>query len=88
MDDHRGAAARAAGAGARAEPERDAATSGEQESLLTSPSHGWPGHGPAAHQVWLPPLDVPDTLDELMPDLADDPALGLVSPRVAGARRR
>ena len=32
-----------------------------------------------AHQVWLP-LDVPDTLDELMPDLVEDPDLGLVSP--------
>ena len=32
------------------------------------------GHGPAAHQVWLPPLDVPDTLDELMPDLARTPS--------------
>jgi S-DNA-T family DNA segregation ATPase FtsK/SpoIIIE len=29
--------------------------------------------------VWLPPLDVPDTFDELMPDLAPDPELGLVS---------
>jgi S-DNA-T family DNA segregation ATPase FtsK/SpoIIIE len=38
------------------------------------------GHGPPAHQVWLPPLDVPDTLDRLMPDLTEDPELGLVSP--------
>jgi ESX secretion system protein EccC len=38
------------------------------------------GEGPAAHQVWLPPLDVPDTLDQLMGDLTDDPPLGLVSP--------
>lgn len=37
------------------------------------------GHGIPAHQVWLPPLDVPDTLDELLPDLAIDPQLGLVS---------
>ncbi len=37
------------------------------------------GHGQPAHQVWLPPLDVPDTLDALMPDLAADPRLGLVS---------
>ena len=39
------------------------------------------GHGPAAHQVWLPPLDIPDTLDQLLPDLVEDPVLGLVSPR-------
>ncbi|MCL2653146.1 MAG: type VII secretion protein EccCa [Propionibacteriaceae bacterium] len=35
--------------------------------------------GPKAHQVWLPPLETPDTLDELMPDLAVDPTLGLIS---------
>lgn len=44
------------------------------------------GQGPPAHQVWLPPLVVPRTLDELMPDLVTDPRLGLVSPgwRAAG----
>ncbi len=36
--------------------------------------------GPEAHKVWLPPLDEPDTLDSLMPDLVEDPELGLVSP--------
>lgn len=44
------------------------------------------GRGPAAHQVWLPPLSEPASLDELMPDLVADPQLGLVSPswRAAG----
>ena len=28
------------------------------------------GHGAAAHQIWLPPLDVPPTLDQLLPPLA------------------
>lgn len=37
--------------------------------------------GPEAHQVWLPPLAEPSPLDELMPDLAEDPVLGLVSRR-------
>ena len=37
------------------------------------------GKGMPAHQVWLPPLDVPDTMDSLMPDLAVDPELGLIS---------
>lgn len=50
-----------------------------QETLLDIAVQHMVGHGPAAHQVWLPPLDVPDTLDELMPDLAADPELGLVS---------
>ena len=37
------------------------------------------GKGMPAHQVWLPPLDVPETMDSLMPDLAVDPELGLIS---------
>jgi DNA segregation ATPase FtsK/SpoIIIE, S-DNA-T family len=28
------------------------------------------GQGPAAHQIWLPPLDVPPTLDQLLPPLS------------------
>src|SRR3546814_12669902 len=40
--------------------------------------------GNPAHQVWLPPLDVPDTLDLLMPDLVVDPRLGLHSPQWRG----
>ena len=52
---------------------------GEQSSLLDVAVGRMVGEGPAAHQVWLPPLDVPDTLDRLMADLAVDPDLGLVS---------
>lgn len=37
------------------------------------------GKGPAAHQVWLPPLEIPDTLDSLMPDLGVDPRRGYIS---------
>ena len=37
------------------------------------------GRGRPAHQVWLPPLDVPNSMDQLLGDLAPDPALGLVS---------
>lgn len=50
-----------------------------QESLLDIAVEHMVGQGPAAHQVWLPPLDVPDTLDELM-DLTEHPDLGLVAP--------
>jgi S-DNA-T family DNA segregation ATPase FtsK/SpoIIIE len=39
------------------------------------------GQGPQAHQVWLPPLDVPDTLDVLMPDLSETDDAGLLSAR-------
>ncbi|MFC5729087.1 type VII secretion protein EccCa [Nocardioides vastitatis] len=57
-------------------------TSGDQgESLLDIAVARMLGRGPAAHQVWLPPLDQPDTLDRLMPDLAPHPDLGLVSMR-------
>ncbi|HEY3014125.1 MAG TPA: type VII secretion protein EccCa [Nocardioides sp.] len=67
------------------EPEEEAAPApvqqqGEQPSLLDLAVGRMIGHGPEAHQVWLPPLDVPDTLDTLMPDLTEDPTLGLVSP--------
>ncbi len=37
------------------------------------------GRGRPAHQVWLPPLDVPNSMDQLLRDLAPDPELGLVS---------
>ena len=57
---------------------------GEQDSLLDIAVGRMTGHGPAAHQVWLPPLDVPDTLDELMGDLAEHPELGLVSQQWRG----
>ena len=52
----------------------------QQASLLDLAVARMAGHGPSAHQVWLPPLDVPDTLDQLMPDLMKDPELGLSSP--------
>jgi S-DNA-T family DNA segregation ATPase FtsK/SpoIIIE len=57
----------------------DAGDAADSESLLDIAVEHMVGHGPEAHQVWLPPLDVPDTLDELMPDLVVDPQLGLVS---------
>ncbi|MBM6399046.1 type VII secretion protein EccCa [Phycicoccus sonneratiae] len=37
------------------------------------------GKGRPAHQVWLPPLDVPHSMDQLFRDLVADPELGLVS---------
>lgn len=43
------------------------------------------GHGLPAHKVWLEPLVVPATFDQLMPDLTADPRLGLVSPTWRGA---
>jgi DNA segregation ATPase FtsK/SpoIIIE, S-DNA-T family len=39
------------------------------ESLLAVVVGQLAGHGRAAHQIWLPPLDVPPTLDQLLPPL-------------------
>lgn len=62
------------------------APSAEQRSTFQIAVERMQGHGPAAHAVWLPPLSDPSPLDELMPDLVEDPELGLVSPswRAAG----
>ncbi|WP_280887038.1 type VII secretion protein EccCa [Streptomyces sp. LBL] len=35
--------------------------------------------GPPAHQVWLPPLDLPATLDQVLLPLTPDPELGLTT---------
>jgi DNA segregation ATPase FtsK/SpoIIIE, S-DNA-T family len=35
------------------------------------------GKGPAAHQIWLPPLDEPATLDQVLTPLGVDPERGL-----------
>jgi S-DNA-T family DNA segregation ATPase FtsK/SpoIIIE len=60
---------------------------GDPRSLLDHVVERLRGRGPAAHRVWLPPLDEPETLDRLMGDLAVDPALGLVSHRWRAAGR-
>ncbi|QIX28288.1 type VII secretion protein EccCa [Nocardioides sp. JQ2195] len=57
---------------------------GDQESLLDIAVDKMIGQGTPAHQVWLPPLDVADTLDSLMGDLAVDTKLGLVSQKWRG----
>ena len=62
------------------EPVVEQPQQGEQATVLDIAVDRMEGHGPEAHQVWLPPLDVPDTLDDLMDDLVEDPILGLVSP--------
>lgn len=43
--------------------------------------------GPAAHQVWLPPLDSPPSLDSLLPGLAPVQGRGLTQPGYEGAGR-
>ncbi|MBV9207155.1 MAG: type VII secretion protein EccCa [Actinobacteria bacterium] len=46
------------------------AQAGAAESLLDIVAGQLAGHGPAAHQIWLPPLGLPPTLDQLLPPLA------------------
>ncbi|MBO1336056.1 type VII secretion protein EccCa [Streptomyces sp. VRA16 Mangrove soil] len=43
--------------------------------------------GPAAHQVWLPPLDSPPSLDSLLPGLTPVQGRGLTQPGYEGAGR-
>ncbi|MEW2513435.1 type VII secretion protein EccCa [Streptomyces sp. NPDC046870] len=43
--------------------------------------------GPAAHQVWLPPLESPPSLDALLPGLAAVQGRGLTQPSYEGAGR-
>jgi ESX secretion system protein EccC len=45
------------------------------------------GAGPAAHQIWLPPLGEPATLDGLLPPLGTDPRRGLCPVDFAGNGR-
>ncbi|MFD3409449.1 type VII secretion protein EccCa [Streptomyces cyaneofuscatus] len=45
------------------------------------------GRGASAHQVWLPPLDNPPSLDEILPGLTAVPGRGLTQPGFEGAGR-
>ncbi|MFK4103144.1 type VII secretion protein EccCa [Streptomyces sp. NPDC019531] len=59
------------------EPESEDDESGE--TLLSAAVERLRGSGPPAHQVWLPPLSLSPTLDQLLPPLAPDPRLGLTA---------
>ncbi|MFJ9590989.1 type VII secretion protein EccCa [Streptomyces acidicola] len=49
------------------------------ESLLSVAVERMRDAGPPAHQVWLPPLNNPSPLDEVLPDLTVHPELGLTT---------
>ncbi|MEU4492024.1 type VII secretion protein EccCa [Streptomyces sp. NPDC023998] len=51
----------------------------EGDSLLSVAVERLRDAGPPAHQVWLPPLDLPSTLDELLPPLTPHPEYGLTA---------
>ena len=52
-------------------------TSGVEDTLLDVVVRRLEGQGPPAHEVWLPPMDVPPTLDQLLPPLTPTPDRGL-----------
>ncbi|MEV5693424.1 type VII secretion protein EccCa [Micromonospora globbae] len=58
-----------------------------RESLLDLLVDRLAGQGPPAHQVWLPPLDQPPALDDLLGPVEVDPARGLTAgnPELHGA---
>jgi S-DNA-T family DNA segregation ATPase FtsK/SpoIIIE len=59
------------------EPEPNSGESGRTTTMLDVIIERLRGHGPAAHQVWLPPLDVAPSLDSLLDALSTDTQRGL-----------
>ncbi|MFJ7078529.1 type VII secretion protein EccCa [Streptomyces sp. NPDC098781] len=62
--------------------EEEQQTPGDSEegpTLLSVAVDRLRGSGPPAHQVWLPPLDLPPTLDQVLPPLSPDPGYGLTA---------
>ncbi|RKT88699.1 DNA segregation ATPase FtsK/SpoIIIE, S-DNA-T family [Saccharopolyspora antimicrobica] len=55
-----------------AEPEENTG-----ETIMSAMVDRLVGRGPDAHRIWLPPLDEPPTLDQLLPALGLDPERGL-----------
>nr|WP_123601730.1 type VII secretion protein EccCa [Micromonospora sp. Llam0] len=55
----------------------ESGTDDEAPSLLETALDRLRDSGPPAHQVWLPPLGDPPSLDDLLPALTTDPARGL-----------
>ncbi|MEW1550628.1 type VII secretion protein EccCb [Streptomyces tsukubensis] len=98
VPDHRPAAGSANGAGpgsatgvpagASSTGTGSAAPAAFSDSLLDVLVRRTAGQGPPAHQVWLPPLGDPVSLDVLLPQLETTPARGLHPPRYAALGRR
>ncbi|MEU9397852.1 type VII secretion protein EccCa [Streptomyces sp. NPDC048324] len=70
---------------ARAEEESgESAEETAAPSLLATAVDRLRASGPAARQVWLPPLDLPPTLDQLLPELGPDAERGFGVAAVSG----
>ncbi|QDY81436.1 type VII secretion protein EccCa [Streptomyces qinzhouensis] len=67
-----------------AEPEQSAE---ESRSLLAVAVERLRDAGPPAHQVWLPPLTEPSTLDRLLASLTPHPEYGLTDTELRGRLR-
>ncbi|HEU5156886.1 MAG TPA: type VII secretion protein EccCa [Streptosporangiaceae bacterium] len=52
---------------------------GGKETLFDVVVKQMEGHGPPPHEIWLPPLDEPPTLDQLLPGLAPTPQQGFTT---------
>ncbi|MFF3243761.1 type VII secretion protein EccCa [Streptomyces sp. NPDC002870] len=65
--------------GGQAEPDTGEDEEENGDTLLSVALDRLRDSGPPAHQVWLPPLDLPSTLDQILPPLAPDPQFGLTT---------
>jgi S-DNA-T family DNA segregation ATPase FtsK/SpoIIIE len=66
-----------------AEPSTEPEEAVGGETLLDVLVRRMRGQGPPAHQVWLAPLDLPPTLDDLLPGLTQSPSRGLTTDNAA-----
>ncbi|MGH8917595.1 MAG: type VII secretion protein EccCb, partial [Actinomycetes bacterium] len=60
-----------------AQPAVSVPETGTGETIIGAMLSRLENRGPEAHQIWLPPLSEPPTLDQLLPPLGEDPARGL-----------
>ncbi|MFF3249227.1 type VII secretion protein EccCa [Streptomyces sp. NPDC002870] len=60
-------------------PETPEAEEETADTLLSVAVERLRDAGPPAHQVWLPPLETPPTLDQLLPPLTEDAQHGLTT---------
>ncbi|MFD0691572.1 type VII secretion protein EccCa [Actinomadura fibrosa] len=61
------------------ERQRPKEDEGPQISLFDLVVKQLAGHGPPPHQIWLPPLEEPSTLDQVLPNLQQTPEYGFTT---------
>ncbi|HKT00830.1 MAG TPA: type VII secretion protein EccCb, partial [Rugosimonospora sp.] len=69
------------------EPVAPEQPAGSTQTIMGAMLDPLTGHGPAAHQIWLPPLAEPSTLDQILPPLREVPERGLCPAGWAGNGR-